>query len=97
MPDVGWVRVGGTLASLFGFYYFGAAFDDVEGRFPFRFYQSTISGRIFLALVFSVLVLAGQSHRSLLILALANIASAFAMNRQIQIAVAQGRGLLPPQ
>jgi hypothetical protein len=91
VPSVGWVRVGGTLASLFGFYYFGAALDDVEGRFPYRFYQSTVTGRVFLAVVFLALVITEQSHRSLLLLAVANIASAWAMNRQIERAVAMGR------
>jgi len=92
---VGWVRVGGTLASLFGFYYFGAALDDVEGRFPYRFYQSTVTGRLFLAVIFSALVLTEQSHMGLLVLAFANIASALAMNRQIGIAVASGRVAVP--
>jgi hypothetical protein len=84
MPDVGWVRVGGTLASLFGFYYCGAALDDAEGRFPYRTYQSTVAGRIFLAAVFLLLVVTGQSHRSLLVLAAANIVSALSMHRQIR-------------
>jgi hypothetical protein len=96
VPDVGWVRVGGTLAYLFGFYYFGAALDDVEGRFPYRFYQSTVIGRLFLAVVFLVLVLTEQSHRSLLILVAANIVSALAMNKQIGRAVASGRNVRPP-
>lgn len=95
MPAVGWVRVGGTLASLFGFYYFGAALDDVEGRFPYRFYQSTVAGRFFLAVIFSALVLTEQSHMSLMVLVIANIASAIAMNRQIGIAVANGRVAAP--
>lgn len=92
---MGWVRVGGSLASLFGFYYFGAALDDVEGRFPYRFYQSTVFGRLFLAVIFSALVLSEQSHVSLLVLVFANIASAFAMNRQIRIAAASGRVAVP--
>ena len=91
VPGVGWIRVGGTLASLFGFYYIGAALDDVEGRFPLRFYQATILGRVFLSAVFSWLVLSGQSERGLLVLALVNLASAWAQHRQVQLRLEEER------
>lgn len=83
MPATGWIRVGGTLASLFGFYYIGAGLDDTEGRFPLRFYQATIAGRYFLSVVFLALVLTKQSSRELLLLGIINIASAMAMSRQV--------------
>ena len=83
LPATGWIRVGGTLASLFGFYYIGAGLDDMEGRFPLRFYQVTILGRIFLSIVFALLVVTKQSPRGLLLLSVVNILSAGAMARQV--------------
>ncbi len=37
--SAGWIQVGGILASLFSFYYFGAALDDSAGRKPIFFYK----------------------------------------------------------
>lgn len=80
---MGWIRVGGTLASLFGFYYLGAAVDDMEGRFPLRFYQATVAGRAWLSAVFVWLVATGQSERGLLALAAVNLLSAWSQHRTL--------------
>lgn len=76
---IGWIRVGATLASLFGFYYLGAALDDAEGRRPVLMYTATVWGRLMLSAMFSWLVGSGQVPPPLLALALANAASALAM------------------
>jgi hypothetical protein len=78
------VRVGGVLASLFGFYYGGAALDDCEGRPPLRFYQATILGRLWLSAAFCALVACGECPRGLLLLAGANAASALALHRALR-------------
>lgn len=72
---LGWVRVGGVLAALFGSYYCGAALDDAAGRHPAYFYASTIIGRLALSAAFSVLVATGAVEPGLLWLAAANAAS----------------------
>lgn len=82
--SAGWVRVGGTLALLFGAYYLGAGVDDAEGRKPLRMYQSTVLGRALLAAVFAALAAAGQCGPGLLVLAAANAAGAWRMARALQ-------------
>ncbi len=75
----GWIRVGATLAVLFGAYYLGAAMDDMEGRKPLRMYQATILGRVLLAAVFTGLAACGQCGAGLLLLAAVNAAGAWRM------------------
>lgn len=77
----GWVRVGGVLASLYGWYYIGAALDDVAGRHPRHFYASTIAGRLLLSAAFAGLVAARQCEPALLWLAAANAASSLLLWR----------------
>jgi hypothetical protein len=78
---LGLTRVGATLACLFGFYYLGAASDDLEGRTPTRFYQSTVYGRFFLTAVVVWLVVTGQVGRTLFpILAAINLVSAISLH-----------------
>ena len=82
--EAGWVRVGATLALLFGAYYLGAALDDAEGRKPLRMYQATVLGRLLLAAVFSALVAAGQCGHGLLALAAVNLAGAARMHAALR-------------
>lgn len=79
IPAAGWIRVGGILSLLFGFYYIGASFDDYQGNRPTNFYFSTIIGRTVLSLCFLALVAAKQVEKSLLILAAINVLSLFTL------------------
>lgn len=79
-----WIRVGGVLASLFGFYYLGAAHGEVTNRGLLSFYEATISGRIWLAAVFCLLVALRKSQWQLLVLAAANLMGAASMHRAVR-------------
>ena len=79
----GWIRVGGVLASLFGFYYLGAAHGEVTNRGLRSFYESTVWGRVWLASVFCLLVALKKQQWQLLILAAANLVGAVSMRRAI--------------
>lgn len=81
---LGWVRVGGVLASLFGAYYVGAALDDAAGRQPLYFYRATVVGRLLLSAAFTYLVASGQCEAGLLALAAANALSSLALHRALQ-------------
>lgn len=81
---LGWVRVGGCLAALFGAYYLGAALDDAAGRPPLFFYQTTIVGRLALSAAFIYLVATRQCEAGLLLLAAANAASSLLLRRALQ-------------
>ena len=81
---LGWVRVGGMLATLFGFYYMGAAMDDAAGQHPRHFYAATIAGRLLLSAAFAGLVAAGQCEPGLLWLAAANAASSALLWRAVR-------------
>lgn len=63
----GWIRVGGTLAALFGCYYWGAAFGDSNGSGSRAFYVSTVVGRVGLVVAFAAIVAAGEVGPALLI------------------------------
>ena len=63
----GWIRVGGTLAALFGCYYWGAAFGDSNGSGSRAFYMSTVVGRVGLVVAFAAIVAAGEVGPALLI------------------------------
>jgi len=79
-----YIQLGGTLACLFGFYYAGAAVDDVQGRYPVGFYTSTVLARYFLAMVFGLLYwMHGTMHTWILLLGSVNALSAFIMQRAI--------------
>lgn len=79
-----YIQLGGTLACLFGLYYAGAAFDDMQGRYPVGFYTSTVIGRYFLAIVFGLLyVMHGGLHTWVLLLGMVNALSAGLMQRAI--------------
>lgn len=83
LPPI-YVQLGGALACLFGFYYGGAAMDDRQGRYPVRFYTSTIRGRYFLATVFGILFfIHGCLHLWVLILGIMNASSAFLLQRAV--------------
>ena len=75
----GWIRVGATLALLFGSYYLGAAWGEQSGIGLRGFYLSTVAGRFALSAVFCYLVLTGQVEPALLILAAANFAGAVSL------------------
>ena len=79
-----WIRVGGVLASLFGFYYIGAAHGDYTNKGLESFYRSTVYGRLFLAIVFTTLVISGKSQWQLLILAAANALGAGSMQHALR-------------
>ena len=87
----GWIRVGGILAALFGFYYLGVGWPDrheLQHHSPISpavgFYISTILGRAFLCAAFCVLVLSGQVGRTLLLPAAVNLLSALNMYVALQ-------------
>ncbi len=80
----GWIRVGGVLAALYGFYYIGAALDDAAGCTPKHFYASTIAGRLVLSAAFAGLVAARQCEPALLWLAAANAVSSMLLWRATQ-------------
>lgn len=83
VPSI-YIQVGGTLACLFGWYYAGAAFDDMQGRYPVGFYTSTVMARYFLAIVFGILFLThGCLHLWLLLLGVMNALSAYVLQRAI--------------
>ena len=84
LVTMGWVRVGGVLASLYGFYYIGAALDDAAGRNLEHFYASTIAGRLFLSAAFAALVASRQCEPALLWLAAANAASSLLLLRAVR-------------
>ncbi|KAK9817031.1 hypothetical protein WJX72_008675 [[Myrmecia] bisecta] len=75
----GWIRVGGTLAALFGFYYLGAAIGDRQGQGLRGFYAATVAGRLFLAAAFAAFVALGQVSSMLLVLAGVNALGALNM------------------
>lgn len=77
--DRGWLRVGGTVAALFGAYYLGAAFGERSGSGLRGFYVSTVVGRLLLSLAFVSLCLSQQIGRGLLVIAAINAAGAFSM------------------
>lgn len=83
VPSI-YVQVGGTLAVLFGTYYAGAAFDDMQGRYPVGLYTSTVMARYFLAIVFGILFLThGCLHLWVLLLGMMNALSAYMLQRAI--------------
>lgn len=85
-----YIQLGGTLASLFGFYYAGAAMDDIQGRYPENFYKSTIAARYFLAIIFAVLFYANQKqHLWLVLLGTMNALSAFMLQRAMSKRMAE--------
>eukprot|EP00884_Botryococcus_braunii_P020561 jgi/Botrbrau1/7189/Bobra.0300s0019.1 len=82
----GWIRVGGMLASLFGFYYLGAAHGDWAsggGAAAVRalegFYLATVVGRVTLFVVFVAIVAAKEVGVGLLLPAVANLLGAASM------------------
>ncbi len=101
----GWIRVGGILAALFGFYYLGVGWAERQEMHNHSsispavgFYVSTILGRAFLCAAFCVLVLSGQVGRTLLLPAAVNLLSALNMyvalqRRQSADSVTNGRQL----
>ena len=94
---MGFVRVGGTLALLFGFYYLGAAHGEATGQGLRSFYRSTILGRLVLAASFAFTVLRKEVEPPLLLLALANLVGAGSMWRALQRdAFARSSKLQPP-
>jgi hypothetical protein len=82
LPAPLYVQVGGTLAMLFGFYYLGAALDDIDGRYPLYFYRTTVAGRYFLAIVCTILFLTqGVQQGWLLVVSVMNAVSAVVMHK----------------
>ena len=81
---MGFIRVGGTLALLFGAYYLGAAHGEISGKGLGSFYLSTVVGRLVLAACFAVFVARGEVEPPLLLLALANLIGAGSMWRALR-------------
>lgn len=82
LPGPLFVQVGGVLAMLFGFYYLGAALDDIEGRYPLYFYRATVGGRYFLAVVCTLLFLTqGIQQGWLILVSVMNAVSAVVMHK----------------
>lgn len=75
------------MASLFGFYYIGAAHGDLTGKGVESFYRSTVYGRLFLGVAFSALVALDKSQWQLLILAAVNGLGALSMHLALQKSV----------
>jgi hypothetical protein len=74
------------LASLFGFYYLGAAHGDrasgggaAAAKALGGFYYSTVVGRLLLFVVFAVIVAAGEVGLGLLLPAVANLVGGVSM------------------
>lgn len=68
---------------MYGAYYIGAARDDAGGAYPANLYRSTIWGRLALSVAFCVLVLVRQCEPPLLLLAGANAASSWVLQRAV--------------
>ena len=81
-----WIRIGGILAMLFGFYYAGAAHGEITRRGVKSFYEATIWGRLFLFVSFMILVAIKKSQWQLSILAFINLIGAASMWRALRIA-----------
>lgn len=79
------IRVGGTLTTLYGFYYLGAAFGEINHSGMQGFYRSTIVGRVFLAVCFSIFVGLGECPPALLLLAALNVVGAWIMHKSLSI------------
>ncbi len=78
---VGWIRVGGVLASLYGFYYLGAGYADRQNQQASQgFYHATVWGRLFLFAAFSFIVWRKEVERTLLIPAVINLLGAVTMH-----------------
>lgn len=78
---IGWIRVGGVLASLYGFYYLGAGYADKQHQQASQgFYRATVWGRLFLFAAFAVIVWRGEVERTLLIPAVVNLVGALTMH-----------------
>ncbi|DBA85210.1 TPA: hypothetical protein ACH3X2_005916 [Trebouxia sp. C0005] len=78
---VGWIRVGGVLASLYGFYYLGTGYVDRQSHQASQgFYQATVWGRLFLFAAFSIIVWRREVERTLLIPAVINLLGALTMH-----------------
>ena len=80
-----WIRIGGVLAILFGFYYIGAAHGEVTRRGLRSFYEATVWGRAFLCVAFLALVAMRKSQWQLTILALVNLLGAVSMRKALQL------------
>jgi len=78
---IGWIRVGGVLASLYGFYYLGAGYADRQSHQASQgFYRATVWGRLFLFAAFSIIVWRREVERTLLIPAVINLLGALTMH-----------------
>ena len=78
---IGWIRVGGVLASLYGFYYLGAGYADRQHQHASQgFYRATVLGRLFLFVMFSIIVWRKEVERTLLIPAVINLLGAVTMH-----------------
>ncbi len=89
--SAGFIRVGGTLALLFGAYYLGAAHGEATGRGLVSFYVATIIGRLVLAAAFAVFVARREVEAPLLLLAGANLIGAGSMWLAVRRDSAAGR------
>ena len=65
------------LASLYGFYYLGAATDQQASQ---GFFRATVWGRLFLFVAFSIIVWRKEVERTLLIPAVINLLGAVTMH-----------------
>ncbi|GIL89836.1 hypothetical protein Vretifemale_17539 [Volvox reticuliferus] len=83
---LGWIRVGGILFTLIGWYYLGTALADCKGQGALGFYRTTVWSRVALAVGFALLVATGQVPATLLVLAALNLFGALSMH------IALGRG-----
>lgn len=78
---IGWIRVSGVLASLYGFYYLGTGYVDRQSHQASQgFYRATVWGRLFLFAAFSVIVWRREVERTLLIPAVVNLLGALTMH-----------------
>ena len=67
-------------AGRYGFYYLGAGYGDTQQQGLHGFYRSTIWGRLFLFVAFSVIVLRQEVERALMLPAIVNVLGAIAMH-----------------
>lgn len=91
------IRLGGVLCQLFGFYYLGASYGDLasssqsasQSRKCIRaFYMSTIIGRIYLAAVIPLLCVTCDLSARALLLAVINLLGALSLRRALRMSEA---------
>jgi hypothetical protein len=80
----GFIRLGGSLLTLFGIYYLGAAIGCQRGVGLKGFYTSTVIGRIFVAGLCFVLFVSKEIAAGILFFGMMNLVGALMMIRALK-------------